>query len=152
MIFSGQMASGTLYSTNPWFATDVAVRYRKGNHFAWVCEYFDSRVAPPGSAAAMIAPSSNPCVIYRNLLEDTKNQDDYSLLIRGYKRTFYPIPHMTKQGGGLPLATRVRILVGRAILWFTEAAMNERIARMRGEEYRPPYAPHGMLEWRQWSR
>ncbi len=82
------MSSQVLYSTNPWFAVDIATRYRKGVHFAWVCEYFDARMAPPGSAAAMIAPSSNPCRIYRNLLEDSIEDDGHSSLIKGYRKTF----------------------------------------------------------------
>ena len=82
------MSSQVLYSTNPWFAVDIATRYRKGVHFAWVCEYFDARMAPPGSAAAMIAPSSSPCRIYRNLLEDSAGADGHSALIKGYRKTF----------------------------------------------------------------
>jgi hypothetical protein len=82
------MASAVLYSTNPWFARDVASRYRGGVHFAWVCEYFDARVAPPGSAAAGIAPSANPCQIYRKLLEDTQKQDEHSHLVKEYKKKF----------------------------------------------------------------
>jgi hypothetical protein len=77
-----------LYSTNPWFATDVAMRYRHGSHFAWVCEYFDSKKAPAGSAAALTAPSSNPRRIYNQLREDCEIEDKHSALIGGYKKTF----------------------------------------------------------------
>jgi hypothetical protein len=59
-----------LYSTNPWFAIDVATKYRKGIFFAWVCEYFDSSTAPARSAGAIIAPSSNPRKIYEDLLHE----------------------------------------------------------------------------------
>lgn len=82
------MAGAILYSTNPWFAVDVATRYRGGRFFAWVSEYFDARSAPPGSAAALIAPSSTPCRIYRTLLEDTTHQDQHSALIKDYKKKF----------------------------------------------------------------
>jgi len=82
------MAGPILYSTNPWFATDIALRYRRGVHFAWVCEYFDSEEAPAGSAAALIAPSSNPRRIYNQLREDCEKEDKHSSLIAGYKRTF----------------------------------------------------------------
>jgi hypothetical protein len=77
-----------LYSTNPWFATDIADRYRGGIYFAWVCECFDTALAPPGSAAQMIASSSNPRRIYQNLAEDYHAGDEHSALIRGYKKTF----------------------------------------------------------------
>ena len=67
------------------------MRYLNGYHFAWVCEYFDARKAPSGSAAAMIAPSSNPCRIYRNLRED--QHDDHSQMIRDYRKTFIRLAH-----------------------------------------------------------
>ena len=35
------MPGPVLYSTNPWFATEIASKYRGGNYFAWVSEYFD---------------------------------------------------------------------------------------------------------------
>lgn len=82
------MPGPILYSTNPWFATDIALRYRGGSHFAWVCECFDSKKAPAGSAAALIAPSSNPWRIYNQLREDCDNEDKHSSLIQGYKKTF----------------------------------------------------------------
>jgi hypothetical protein len=82
------MAGLVLYSTNPWLATDVAARYRGGIHFAWVCEYFDSSRAPAGSAAALIAQSSNPKRIYETLHGDCRTEDGHSSLIKGYKKTF----------------------------------------------------------------
>lgn len=76
------------YSTNPWFATDITDKYREGRYFAWVCECYDTDMALPSSAAAMIAPSSNPRKIYWNLLEDVRNEEGHSPLIKGYKKTF----------------------------------------------------------------
>ncbi len=82
------MPGPILYSANPWFATDVASKYRGGIHFAWVCECFDTATAPVGSAAAMIAPTSSPRRIYRNLSEEYKAQDEHSSEIQRYKKTF----------------------------------------------------------------
>jgi hypothetical protein len=82
------MAGPVLYSTNPWSAVDVAVKYRSGRHFAWCSEYFDAAAAPPGSAAAAVAPSSNPCWIYRQLRQDCESEDRHSDLIRRYQKTF----------------------------------------------------------------
>lgn len=82
------MAGPIFYSANPWFATDVAVRYRAGRHFAWVCEYFDSSLAPAGSAGALIAPSSNPRKIYDDLLQDCTAQDEHSRIIKAHRKTF----------------------------------------------------------------
>jgi hypothetical protein len=77
-----------LYSTNPWVATDIAERYRGGVYFAWVCECYDTATALAGSAAAAIAPSSNPRRIYRLLAEEYAAEEGHSPTIRGYKKTF----------------------------------------------------------------
>lgn len=95
----GRMASPVLYSTNPWIAVDIAMRYRGGIFFAWVCECFDVRSASPGTAAASIAPTSNPCRIYINLLEESKAGDGHSGLIKGYKKTFTRLARDWQSGG-----------------------------------------------------
>lgn len=82
------MAGPILYSTNPWLSHEIATKYRKGVHFAWVCEYFDIATAPPGSAASAIAPSSNPRAIYDQLWHDCDKEDTHSDLIKRYRRTF----------------------------------------------------------------
>lgn len=83
------MAGPVLYSANPWFAAEIAEKYRGGKYFAWVCEYFDSeRDAPAGSAGAMIAPSSNPRKIYEDLLYEYRNQEEHSRIIKDHKKTF----------------------------------------------------------------
>jgi hypothetical protein len=83
------MAGPIYYSANPWYAKEIAEKYRSNVYFAWVCEYFDSeREAPAGSGGIMIAPSSNPRKIYEDLLCEYKNQEEHSRLIRDYKKTF----------------------------------------------------------------
>jgi hypothetical protein len=82
------MAGPILYSTNPWIAHEIAKKYRGGVHFCWVSEYFDASTAPPGSAGAAIAPSSNPKGIYEMLWDDVRGEDNHSSLIKGYKKTF----------------------------------------------------------------
>jgi hypothetical protein len=82
------MPNPLLYSANPWFATEIASKYRGGNYFAWVCEYFDTDHAPHGSAGALIAPSSNPRKIYYDLLQEYHAQEEHSRIIRDHKRTF----------------------------------------------------------------
>jgi hypothetical protein len=82
------MTGPVLYSVNPWFAVDVAERYRGGIYFAWVCECFDSQRAPAGSAASMIAPSSNPRWIYEQLWQEYSAQEEHPRVIRDHRRTF----------------------------------------------------------------
>ncbi|MGD9543553.1 MAG: hypothetical protein AB7F41_10645 [Methylocystis sp.] len=83
------MAGPILYSANPWFSTEVAEKYREGNYFAWVCEFFDSeRDAPAGSSGTMIAPSSNPRKIYEDLLQEYRAQEEHCRIIKDHKKTF----------------------------------------------------------------
>jgi len=82
------MPGPILYSANPWFASHVSSQYRAGVHFAWVCECYDAMGAPPGSAAAMIAPSSSPRRIYETLRDACAREEGHSDLIRGYRRKF----------------------------------------------------------------
>jgi hypothetical protein len=77
------------YSANPWFAAEIADKYRGGTYFAWVCEYFDSEhEAPAGSAGALIAPSSNPRQIYEDLLKEYKSQEEHPRVIKEHRKTF----------------------------------------------------------------
>jgi hypothetical protein len=95
------MAGPVLYSANPWFSTEVAKKYRGGNHFAWVCEFFDSALAPAESAGALIAPSSNPRKIYDDLLQDWKAQDEHSRIIRDHVKTFTRLGRQWRADGEL---------------------------------------------------
>jgi hypothetical protein len=82
------MAGPILYSTNPWYATEIADRYRSGIYFAWVSECIDYAQAPTGSAQALVAPSSTPLRIYLRLDADCEAEDSHSELIKNYRKTF----------------------------------------------------------------
>jgi hypothetical protein len=103
------MSGPILYSTNPWFATDVARRYRSGKFFAWVCECFDASQATPGSAAAMIAPSSSPREIYENLQKERRREEKHSPVIKGYKKTFTRLANDWLSDGSITQAQRDEI-------------------------------------------
>lgn len=84
-----RMTPPILYSANPWYATEVAEKYRSGLHFAWLSEYFDSeKDAPAGSAGRLIAPSSNPRKIYEDLWHEYDAQEEHSRIIKAHKKTF----------------------------------------------------------------
>jgi hypothetical protein len=95
------MPSPIFYSTNPWFATDISDRYRGGISFAWVCECFDTAHAPTGSAAKMIAPSSNPRRTYENLAEECQDEEEHSALIKGYRKTFCRLAKEWRASGSI---------------------------------------------------
>jgi hypothetical protein len=112
------MAGPILYSTNPWFATNIAMKYRSGVHFAWVCECFDPASAGASSVTAMIAPSSNPCRIYRTLREEYKAEEEHSPLIKGFRKTFVRLANDWAATGGITDAHRDEIIASvRAKSW-----------------------------------
>ena len=82
------MPGPILYSTNPWISHEIAIKYRNGIHFVWCSEYYDPASAPPGSAGALIAPSSSPKGIFETLQNDCDREDGHSHLIKGYRKTF----------------------------------------------------------------
>jgi hypothetical protein len=82
------MPGTILYSANPWFSTEIARRYRGGNFFAWVSDYFDTELAPAGSAGAFIAPSSNPRRIYEEMLVEYNAEEEHSRTRGAHRKTF----------------------------------------------------------------
>jgi hypothetical protein len=82
------MPSPFLYSTNPWFALEVSRRYRNGETYAWCSEYFSSADQAIGTAASLIAASSDPKTIYEQLAHAIDTDDAHDARIRGYKSTF----------------------------------------------------------------
>lgn len=104
------MAGPILYSTNPWYSWEVARKYRKGVHFAWVSEFFDADAAPPGTAGFSIAPSSNPQLIYNDLWKAVDKEDTHSALIKGYKKTFRYLAGQWLSSGEINDAAKDEIL------------------------------------------
>jgi hypothetical protein len=84
----GKMAGPILYSANPWYSAEIARKFRNGNHFARVCEFFDSTDATAGSAGELIAPSSNPRKIYDDLLQEYRAQEEHSRIRKEHRRKF----------------------------------------------------------------
>lgn len=82
------MPGPILYSTNPWYSTEVANKYCKGVHLVWVSEQFDSLSLSTHSAAALIGATSVPKKIYEQLYAECKTEDGHSPIIKGYKKTF----------------------------------------------------------------
>ena len=146
------MPGPVLYSANPWFATDVARKYRGDVYFAWVCECFDAVAAPPGSAAALIAPTSNPRRIYRNLHEECRAQEEHSLEIQRYKKTFTRLAKTWFADGSITQDQRDEIIasvrartwrIWRPVLYVIPRAPIEAAGRLRSvpRQNRAGYGP-----------
>ncbi|GEM_PF-1316708 len=112
------MAGPILYSTNPWFAGEVALNYRGGTHFVWCSEYYDPSIAPSGSAAALIAPSSSPKGIFDTLWNDCEREDTHSSLIRDYRKTFRRLANEWLAAGSITAPQRDEIVATvKSVSW-----------------------------------
>lgn len=82
------MALLYVYSTNPWYSHEVALKYLKGKHFIWCSDCYDPTTSPAVSSSALTAPSSSPKGIFEKLYTDTENEEKNSDLIKKYKKTY----------------------------------------------------------------
>ena len=82
------MPGPVLYSTNPYFAVDVARRYRGERFYAWCSEVFSAGQEAGNAPSRMIAASSDPKTIYEQLHLAVCSEDRHDARIRRYKRTF----------------------------------------------------------------
>lgn len=98
------MTGPVLYSTNPWYAAEVARKYRQDRHFVWCSEFYNPSAASAASAASAIAPSSSPKGIYDALHMDVEKEERHSALIGRYKRTFRRLAKIWLADGSLTKA------------------------------------------------
>ena len=70
-----------LYSTNNRMKLLINERFRKDVHYVWCGDCFDSTKVATYSAAALTAPSSDPCAIYRQYQTETQRMDRHSTKI-----------------------------------------------------------------------
>ena len=81
------MANALLYSTNVFLKFQVEEQYCGGVHYVWCSENCDSKTLSIYSAGALVAPSSNPADIYRELKRDVDGKDKHSAKINAQKAT-----------------------------------------------------------------
>jgi hypothetical protein len=75
------MPTPVLYSTNTFLKFHIQERFRKCIHYVWCSESFDNAKLGAYSGASLIAPSSNPAEIYRQLKLDVERADRHSAKI-----------------------------------------------------------------------
>lgn len=81
------IAGPLLFSTNPLIKLLIQERYRNDLHYVWCSESFDSSKQHGYSLASLVAPSSNPISIYKELREGWRKGEKHSEKIRQTKAT-----------------------------------------------------------------
>jgi hypothetical protein len=74
-----------LYSTNVFLKLLIQEQFRGDVHYAWCSESFDSTTRPRYSLSSLVAPSSNPADIYRELKEAVQRSDRHCYKIAEQK-------------------------------------------------------------------
>lgn len=72
------MPGPLLYSTNPVIKLHIQEKYRKDLHYVWCSESFDSTKHNKYTSLSMVAPSSDPCAIYRQLRDEVGRGERHS--------------------------------------------------------------------------
>ena len=78
------MANGIMYSANPFLKFQIQEKYI-GAHYVWCSEHFDTGILGVYSFGSLIAPSSCPAAIFRQLREDVMKADRHSAKIAQQK-------------------------------------------------------------------
>src|SRR5438046_316969 len=79
------MGNALLYSTNVFLKLHIQEIYCGGLHYVWCSDNCDSRTLSVYSPGALVAPSSNPADIYRELKRDVDGKDRHSAKINAQK-------------------------------------------------------------------
>lgn len=74
-----------LYSTNVFLKFLIQQKFRNDEHYVWCSDNFDATTGGKYSASSLVAPSSNPAEIYRQLKLDIHNKDRHSYKINAQK-------------------------------------------------------------------
>ncbi len=103
------MAGPILYSANPWFAHEMAKRFRDGRHLVWCSEHYDPTQQHGVSAGRAIAPSSSPKGIFETLRGDCEREDSHSALIANYRKKFKRLANVWHADEGMSKEDRDEI-------------------------------------------
>ncbi len=93
------MSSLLLYSTNVYLKLLIQERYRNNLHWVWCSDCFDTTKQLGYTLGSLVAPSSNPVDIYRDLKRDFDRSDFHSAKIRDQKASFKSLAVQWQQAG-----------------------------------------------------
>lgn len=95
------MSGHLLYSTNTLLKFIIHQRFRGDVHWVWCSEVFDSKKSAPYSDASLVAPSSNPVDIYRELQRDVAGKDSHSAKITAQKASLQALAVQWQSSGDI---------------------------------------------------
>lgn len=104
------MGKALLYSTNVFLKFQIQEQYCGGIHYVWCSENCDSKTLSAYSLGALVAPSSNPADIYRELKRDVEGKDRHSAKINAQKLTLTSLAVEWEANGKITTAQRDDIL------------------------------------------
>jgi hypothetical protein len=93
------MSSLLLYSTNVYLKLLIQQRYRNDLHWVWCSDSFDSTKQPGHTLASLVAPSSNPVDIYRELKQCFERTDLHNAKIQAQKASLKSLAVQWQQAG-----------------------------------------------------
>ena len=108
--FGIRMSGPMLYSTNPYYAIEVASNYRSGKFYAWCSEVFSAGQQAGSAPSRLIAPSSDPKTIYEQLHTAVEREASHAARIIGYKKTFKRLARSWQSKGEISLSQRAEII------------------------------------------
>lgn len=82
------MGTVLLYSTNVFLKLLIQQIYRNDVHYVWCSEYFDSKKLSAYTSGVLVAASSNPADIYRDLQHAVQTHDNHNAKIISQKASF----------------------------------------------------------------
>jgi hypothetical protein len=93
------MSTVLLYSTNVFLKLLIQERYRNDVHFVWCSEDFDSTKLAAYSFRALVAASSNPADIYRDLQRAVQSPDTHNAKIISQRASFISLATNWEKNG-----------------------------------------------------
>jgi len=99
-----------LYSTNTYLKYHIQQRFRNDVHWVWCSEIFDSKTAAALAPNYLVAPSSNPADIYRELKRDIAGRDVHSAKIGSQKASLQALAIQWEAGGEISPENKKEII------------------------------------------
>jgi hypothetical protein len=104
------MPSLLLYSTNVFLKFLIQQRFRNDTHYVWCSETFDVTTQPRYSLTSLVAPSSDPAEIYRQLKVDIRSNDRHSPKISAQKASLTSLAIIWEQAGQISVDDKDEII------------------------------------------